>query len=377
MKLACVAPAPPFRGGIAHFGVRLARELAYKHSLQYFNFSFLYPQFLFPGKTQLDNSKDSIKFYSFALLNSISPYSWYTTGKTVSTSENDAVIFHWWHPFLGPCYRGVSSAIGNSVLKLAVCHNVLPHEKNLLSEKAVKFGLSGMDGYIVHGKSEEMELSRLFPGKPILRLYHPIYDIFAGTKISKSKARKAIGINQDRKIALYFGLIRDYKGVEVLLEALELLSGKIDNFKCLIVGEIYSNRKPIVNKVKHLGRDKVKLLNRYVPNEDVAKWFRATDIVVLPYLSATQSGIIPIAYQCNRPVITTNVGGLPDMVEDGQSGYLIEPNNPNAIANAIIKYFDTDNIPDMTDGITKIAAKLSWQGYADGLETFINQLKKK
>ena len=376
MKLACVAPAPPFRGGIAHFGVRLARELAYKHALQYINFSFLYPRFLFPGRTQLDHSQDSIKFYSFALLSSISPFSWFSTGKTISTSENEAVIFHWWHPFLGPCYRGVSSAIGNSVLKLAVCHNVLPHEKNMLSEKAVRFGLSGMDGYIVHGQSEEKELSKLFPGKPILILYHPIYDIFAGFKISKSIARKAMGINQDRKIALYFGLIRDYKGVEVLLEALELLDGKMDNFKCLIVGEIYSNRKAILSKVKALGRDKVKLLNRYVPNEDVAKWFRAADIVVLPYISATQSGIIPIAYQCDRPVITTNVGGLPDMVEEGQSGYLIEPNSPSAIADALYKYFETQNKPDLSAGISKVAGKLSWQGYSESLESFINQLKR-
>ena len=130
------------------------------------------------------------------------------------------------------------------------------------------------------------------------------------------------------------------------------------------------------NKVKEIGCDRVKLVNRYIPNEDVAKWFRAADIVVLPYLSATQSGIIPIAYQCNRPVITTRVGGLPDMVEDGKSGYLIEPNNPTAIADAIHNHFEKLNAPDLTDGIQKMAAKLSWSGYADSLESFINQLKE-
>jgi len=302
------------------------------------------------------------------------PLSWYSTGKSISTAANEAVIFHWWHPFLGPCYRGVCAAAGNSVKKVTVCHNVIPHEKNMLSERAVQYGLAGMDGFIVHGRSEEQDIKRLFPGKPVLKLYHPVYDIFLGNDMPKSAARKALGIAPDKRIVLYFGLIRGYKGVEVLLDSIYLLKGKIENLKCLIVGEIYTNRKIIVDKVKNIGRDRVKLVNRYVPNEDVAKWFRAADIVVLPYLTATQSGIIPIAYQCNRPVITTRVGGLPDMVDEGASGYLIEADNPQAIADSIYNYFENLKSPNLTAGIKIMTGKLSWSGYAERLELFIRQL---
>lgn len=370
MNLTCVAPAHPYRGGIAAFGARLALELEQEHSLQYINFSRLYPGVLFPGKTQYDTSNNSIDIKSDRQLDSLNPLSWYRIGRRISTSSSDAIIFHWWHPFFGPAYREICRSSGKKITKIAVCHNVLPHDKSAFWKQAVKYGLGRMDGFVVHSRSEITQLKQLRPKSYSLDLFHPIYDIFPGEDTSREEARRLLKLRQDARIILNFGLIRPYKGVDVLLSALKTL-GDVDRLYCLVVGEIYSDRELIEKLVSEISPNRVRLIDEYIPNEQVALWFRAADIVVLPYRSATQSGVVPIAYRCNRPVIVTNVGGLPDAVLDGQSGYLIEPENPSQLADTIRRFFSEKDNPDLSHGIKQMRDRLSWSRYSKEMVDFI------
>jgi D-inositol-3-phosphate glycosyltransferase len=376
MNLTCVAPAYPYRGGIAAFGARLAAELAQEHSLQYINFIRLYPDMLFPGKTQYDTSNTPIEVECDRQLDSMNPISWYKIGRRISKSNSDAVIFHWWHPFFGPAYREICRSSGEKITKIAVCHNVLPHDKSSLWTRAVRYGLGGMNGNIVHSKSEISQLKQLSPKSPALDLYHPIYDIFPGQDTSRAEARRVLKLKQDARIILNFGLIRPYKGVDVLLNALKNLD-EVDRLFCLIVGEIYSDRELIEKMVSEISPNRVRLIDGYIPNEQVALWFRAADIVVLPYRSATQSGVVPIAYRCNRPVIVTNVGGLPDAVLDGQSGYLIEPENPSQLADTIRRFFIEKDNPDLSHGINQMRDRLSWSRYAKQTVDFIRDIRER
>lgn len=374
MKIACVAPAYPYRGGISHFSVRLARELKLHSDFLFVNFTRLYPSFLFPGRTQYDTSSSRIELETERMIDSIQPSSWKRAGLRIRDWGADVLVFHWWQPFFGPAYRGIVRYAGRDPVKIAVCHNVLPHEKGALWKSAVKFGLSRMDGYVVHSRSETDGLRHLFPARPYLTTFHPIYDMFDGVDTSKSEARKRLGLDPDADIILNFGLVRPYKGVDVLLEACRYLKD-ISSVKVVIAGEIYSGKENIQSMIDHLPDGMVQLVDRYIPNEEVTLWFRAADIVALPYKSATQSGIVPIAYLCNRPVIVTRVGGLPDVVEDGKSGYLIDPDDPIELAEVIRRHFIEFNKPDMTAGTGRMAQRLSWSTYTRELIQFVDRLR--
>lgn len=286
----------------------------------------------------------------------------------------DALVFHWWHPFFGPAFRTISTSSGSKVTSVAICHNVAPHERGKLWRKAVNYGLDRMDGFAIHAKEEAKELDDLIKDNRHITLFHPIYDIFPDEDLPKHEARQRLGLETDDKVVLYFGLIRPYKGVEVLLRAASELKD-IPGLKLHIVGEIYSNRDEIRRLVASLPVDMVRLVDEYIPNEAVSTWFRAADIVALPYLSATQSGIVSIAYRCSRPVIITRVGGLPDAVVEGESGYLVEPGNTEDLTRAIRNHFSGRENPDMTPGIERMQRRLSWDRYAAELVRFIDELK--
>lgn len=373
MKIAMVAPAFPYRGGIAHFGVRLARQMAERHQILYLNFSRLYPELLFPGKTQFDNSGTPIDFPTDRIVDSMWPLSWNKAGKNIKNWGADVLVYHWWHPFFGACYKGIGSSAGRNMKKIAICHNVAPHDSGAFHKHWVSIGLRNIDGFVVHSDSEVQELDGLFPGNAHLKLFHPLYDIFPLQDMPKDEARRTLNLKDSDRVVLYFGLIRPYKGVEVLLKAAKKVLD-IERLKIFIVGEIYSGRSVIRDLMRDLPKETVHLVDKYLPNEEVAVWFRASDLLALPYINATQSGIVPIAYQCQRPVIVTRVGGLPDVVMDGESGYLIEPNNPVQLANAIRSHFIDHGNPSMTEGINAMRDRLSWDRYADQLEMFVNSI---
>jgi glycosyltransferase involved in cell wall biosynthesis len=374
LKLTIVGPSHPFRGGIAHFTARLATELSHSDEVDLINFTRLYPGFLFPGKTQYDESRDAITFPSARLIDSINPFTWQKTAEFLLSRNPDAVIFQYWHPFFGPAYRKIASSLPLNVPTISICHNVIPHDAGLAARVAARYALGCMTGYVVHAGSEQSDLRGLFDDPKVTLGFHPLYDTFPGQDVSKEDARKELGIAGDALVVLYFGLIRPYKGVDLLLEAALSLTD-IKRLKILIVGEIYSEREKIQSALDRLPSGKADLVDSYVPNEKVARYFRAADIVALPYKSATQSGVIPIAYACRRPVIATRVGGLPDVILDGESGYLVEPGDAAALARAIRDQFLLFDNPPMEEGVLKMCQRLSWASYADLIRRAIGECK--
>lgn len=375
MKIAVVGPAHPYRGGIAHFAVRLAQELQKKHKILFINFTRLYPEFLFPGKTQIDESGSPIEFCNERIIDSLSPNSWTAAGKLVRDNECDALLFHWWHPFFGPAYSAIVGRVSDKTKSVSICHNVLPHEHNVLNRLAVKFGLRKMSGFVLHSEDDRESLLELMPARPTVKLYHPLYDIFPNQDITKLEARDRIGLAEHDRVVLYFGLIRPYKGVDVLLNAVKHLKD-IQNLKILIVGEIYSGSTSIREQISRLPSGIVRLVDQYISNDEVSTWFRAADIVALPYLSATQSGVVPIAYSCDRPVIVTKVGGLPEVVMDKESGYIVEPRDSLGLAHCIRKHFIDNGNPSLKNGIATMKMKLGWDKYAAELTKFIGSLSQ-
>ena len=373
MNLTCIAPAFPYRGGISTFGMRLANELSLGHECDYINFSRLYPNVFFPGKTQFVDSSEKSDFESYRILSSINPASWIKVARYLRKTNPHALIFHWWHPLFGPAYRFSSLLLSRETVKIAICHNVIPHDAGFFWKFMAETGLSHMDGIVTHGNSEREKLEQLFPDKPCLNLFHPILDVFPGETISKSTARQKLGLSEEEKIALYFGLIRPYKGVEVLLKAIPLIE-EIDDFKCLIVGEIYSNEKEIRSLINKCNPNQVKLVDSFIPNDQVSLWFRVADVIVLPYISATQSGIIPIAYRCNRPVIATDVGALSDVVINGKTGYLVPAADTEELARSIVNFFKEQKTRDFTPGINEIISTHSWKVYTEKLLNFIKEI---
>ncbi|MFH0766020.1 MAG: glycosyltransferase [Calditrichota bacterium] len=373
MKLALIGPRPPYRGGISHFNARLTQELEKNHEVLRVNFSRLYPDFLFPGKTQYDSDSNTADSESSRIIDSLNPQSWRRAGRLITANSPDAVIFHWWHPFFGPALRSIISKLSSTIVRIGVCHNVFPHEGHPLWKRLARWTLAAGDGYVLHSRSEVIDISRLGLYKPTLTLFHPIYDIFPGESIPRDEARSRLGIAQDIKMALYFGLIRPYKGVDVLLKALQKLQD-ITQLKCFIVGEIYAERDRLQELVRKLPPGMVELVDRYIPDAEVALWFRAADVVALPYKSATQSGVIPIAYRCGRPVIATRVGGLPDAVQEEITGWLVEPNDPHGLAQALRHFWGSSKTEDYEANIARFRALRSWERYAADLVEFIKRL---
>lgn len=372
MRLAFVAPVYPYRGGIAQFAAHLAQEAATRHDVRVINFSRLYPNFVFPGKTQYDYSASPHSFPSDRIIDSINPLSWLQAEQDLRRWSPDAVVFHYWHPFFAPAYRAIAKGISRDVRRIGIMHNVVSHDSGSLATRIARRFFRQLDGFVLHAEEERKSLSDLLGERRTAVAFHPIYNQFPGADKNKSKARQELGIQEDARVVLYFGLIRPYKGVDLLLDAVKQ-SADVPNLLALVVGEIYSEREKITVAVRECG-NRARLIDLYVPNEEVAPYFRAADLVVLPYRSATQSGVIPLAYAFDRPVIATRVGGLPDAVIEGESGYLIPPEDSSAVAEAMRLFFRLN--PDLSPGIARMREQLGWSAYLDKLENLINQIPR-
>lgn len=365
MKVCLIGPAYPYRGGIAHFTTLLAREFSHDHDVLVVNFRRLYPSFLFPGKTQFDESGAPIDVPSERIIDSINPLTSIATARRIARFSPDLVIFQWWHPFFA-----VAFAVINFFLRrkwrcpvLYLCHNVLPHESSVVDRTLSRIGFAGADGFLVQSREDSERLrSILGPslgGKRSAVHPHPIYDVFRSGKIGREEARRTLGISG--RVALFFGYIRPYKGVRVLLEAFAEAVKEID-ITLLIVGEFYEERQTYDALIDELGiGDHLMIVDRYVPNEEVETYFEAADLVVLPYLSATQSGIVQVAYAFDKPVIVTAVGGLPDVVADGKTGFVVPPGNSGALSRAVVAFFQEDRGADMAAEVVAIKERFSWR----------------
>ena len=359
MKVCLVGPAYPYRGGIAHFTTVLAREFSKDDDVLVVNFKRLYPSILFPGKTQFDESESPLMVESERIIDSMNPFTFWRAARRIKIYEPDLIIFQWWQPFFAIVYASVLFFLGKVFENRTVflCHNVLPHESSPVDRMLIRIGLSRVRRFLVQSREDMRNLEKIKKDATAAVHPHPIYEVFRTGTMTRERARDDLGIDGDA--VLFFGYIRQYKGVKFLLEAFAGL--RRPGLTLHIVGEFYEPKDDYMQAIETLGlEDKVVVVDRYVPNEEVEKYFLACDLVVLPYLSATQSGIVQVAYAFERPVVVTAVGGLPDVVEDGVTGYVVPPGDSGAIAGAIDDFFDKQRAGEMTRNIAAVKDRFSW-----------------
>lgn len=364
-KIVIVGPAYPYRGGNALFVAHLYEALSKSFDVEVINFTRLYPQLLFPGTRQEDVSKIPIKVHpSTRLIDSINPLSWIKTIKYISSINPDLIAFIWYQPFFGFSIGTIARVLHNKFKNriIFITENIISHESMFYDKILTMYTLKAADKFLVLSDVVEKGIKQLFPDKKIFRSSLPIYDCYGfDSSLSKSDARKKLGIEDDKKVLLFFGYIRPYKGLMHLINAMPILLKEDEKYFLLIVGEFYEGKDKYFERIKELNLNKnVLIIDEFVPNEEVGIYYSASDVVVLPYNSATQSGILNIAYGFKKPVVVTNVGGLPELVEDGKTGFIVEPQNPQSLAEGIKKFFNASNFEDFSRNIETFIRKNSF-----------------
>jgi glycosyltransferase involved in cell wall biosynthesis len=343
-KIIIIGPAHPLRGGLATFDQRLAKEFNDNgDDCSIYSFSLQYPSFLFPGKTQFTSepAPENLKIYS--IINSVNPLNWIKVGNRIKKETPDLIVVRYWLPFMGPALGTILRRAKKNKHTRIVCiaDNVIPHEHRPADKSFTKYFLKSCDAFITMSEKVMNDLRKFEKDKPVKLVQHPLYDNF-GPIISKQEAREKLKIGSEEKVILFFGFIRKYKGLDILLDAMSVLRNltpQASNIKLLIAGEFYEDEKPYLEQIHKLGiADNVILRTTFIPDSEVKYYLCASDAVVQPYRNATQSGVTPLAYHFEKPMIVTNVGGLPSLVPHERSGLVAEP-NPGSIANAIQRFY--------------------------------------
>ena len=369
MKIALIGLTYPFRGGISHYTTLLYRELKKDHQVEFISLKKQYPEFLFPGKTQLDESGEKMLAENHPLIHPLLPWTWCSALLRIRSFSPDLTLFQWWHPFFAPAFGTL--ALGMKILSrtkiVYLCHNVRPHKPTLLDTALIWYAFQTPDYFIVHAESDLKILMALKPRARVFRTPHPTYEIFgAGKRTDSLRAKRALGV--EGNLVLFFGYVKRYKGLEYLLQAFPKV---LRETPCtlIIAGEVYEDKPQIQQMIEqfHLA-ERVRLIDRYIPNEQVALYFNAADVVVLPYVSATQSGIIQVAYGFRKPVISTRVGGIPEVIRDGETGFLIEPKDPEALSEAILRFFRDRESIDFAQNIEKLQERFAWKRMVEIIE---------
>lgn len=375
MRIALVGLTHPFRGGIAHYTTLLCRHMRRRHEVGFFSMTRQYPELLFPGRTQKDASASAMTVANQPCLDSMDPLSWFHTASLIHRFRPDMLLFSWWHPFFAPSFGTVAHlARLRGVPSCFLCHNVLPHERSRVDRALLAYGYASTAAFIVHSKEDAADARRLRPGVPVHENPHPSYDEFAADQmVPQEEARARLGIRAS-KVILFFGFIRKYKGLNHLLEAMLQLPPE-DGVHLLVVGEFYEDREVYADALGKLeARGQVTLVDRYVANEEVPLFYAAADLVMVPYLSATQSGIVQIAYGLGRPVVVTRVGGLPEVVDEGKTGYVVPPADAGALADAIRRFYrDRETVP-FAEHIERENARFDWERMVETVEAVAAEL---
>ncbi|MFO7889554.1 MAG: glycosyltransferase [bacterium] len=372
MRIVLIGTAFPLRGGIAHYIALLYNNLKKKgHTVKVLSFKRQYPGLFFPGKTQKDEGKELISIESAPILDSVNPITWIKAFFWLKNIRPQLLIFKYWMPFFAPCYAVITCLCKKflKVKSLYILDNVIPHEQRIGDKILTRIGLKYIDFFIAQSESVLKDLLQFRPDADYKQIPHPVYEIFPPS-ISKNKARRKLGINDDRVI-LYFGFIRDYKGVKYLIKAMPLILDFL-KVKLLICGEFYEGRQETLRLIEEKAViNQVIVYDRFIPNEEVGLYFSAADLVVLPYVSATQSGIVQIAYHYEKPVLVTSVGGLPEVVKHEKCGYVVKPQDPVAIAEGIKKFYKEDKETEFSKNIKIEKKKYSWDRMTGAVEEFM------
>ncbi len=343
-KIIIVGPAYPYRGGPAAYVSYLYNILSKKFDVKIFNYTLLYPDFLFPGTTQYDESKTtSVEVPNERYINSISPFNWVKTAERIKEEKADLVVFDWWQPFFGPCHYIISFLLKKQYKGkiLFITENFISHESRFIDSFLTKLGLRNADSFLTLSDVVAKDLEKISHGRKIYRSSLPPFDCYlTGDNFSKNESRKELNLSDNDKVLLFFGYVRKYKGLDILIDALPRATKLIPELKLLIVGEFYDDVSKYVSQVKKLGlQEKVIIVNKFVANEEVGKYYTAADVTVLPYRSATQSAVLNVSYSFGKPVIATKVGGLTEFVKNNYTGIIVAPESNDEIAAGIIQFF--------------------------------------
>jgi glycosyltransferase involved in cell wall biosynthesis len=363
MKIAIIGTAYPYRGGLASYNERLASAFQEQgHDTVIYTFTLQYPNFLFPGKSQYSSSPAPKNLIIKRIIHSINPFNWIKTGRKIKKENYDLLIIKYWLPFMGPCFGTILRIIKKNKKTKIICilDNIIPHEKRVGDTIFTKYFVEPVDGFVAMSKNVYDDLSIFDTKKPRTLSPHPLFDNF-GEITTKETAKINLKLDPNKKYILFFGLIRDYKGLDLLLKAMNSALVKKLNITLIIAGEYYANANYYHDLIKELNLShNIIEVARFIPDEEVANYFNAADLVVQPYKSATQSGVTQIAYHFNKPMIVTDVGGLAEICPNDKVGYVV-PVDENAIAQAIYNFYIFDKENEMIENIKLEKQKYSWE----------------
>jgi glycosyltransferase involved in cell wall biosynthesis len=378
MKVFIIGPAFPLRGGPAQFNENLCRAMIKEgHNAQIISYSLQYPNFLFPGSTQFETSgvaPTDIKIHT--KINTVNPFNWFAVARFIKKEKPDAIIFRFWLPFFGPSLGTIGRLVkrGSNIKVFALTDNVLPHEKRFGDKPFTKYFIKSCHGFITMSQKVFSDLAVFAPNTNKICTPHPMYESY-GEPVSRSEARKKLGLAENDKVVLFFGLIRKYKGLDFLLEAMADERVKKVGIKLLVAGEYYEDQQFYLDIVeKHKLQDSVIFHSHFIPNEDVRYYFCACNIVGQTYRNATNSGVTMVGYYYEKPMLVTNVGGLAEIVPHGKAGYVIEP-EPKIIADSMVDYFENNKEESFTEGVKQEKKKYEWNTFIDAFVGLYNKVK--
>ena len=366
MKILLLGPAHPYRGGLASIMETMAREWQSRgHEVRIYTFTVQYPSLLFPGKTQYVSTPAPEDLHIERVMNTVNPLNWLSLGERIKRERHDMVVMKYWTPFMAPCFGTIARIARSNGVTKVICQidNVEPHEHHIIDRPCNRYYLGVVDGFVYMSEQVHGEL-RAYTSAPALFSPHPMFENF-GEVAERDEACQKIGLDPEQKYTLFFGLIRDYKGLDLLLEA--WARWQPQDRKLLIAGEFYASREKYISLIEQLGlQDRVVLHDRFIPDEDVRYYFSVADALVLPYHTATQSGVTQIAYNFSLPMIVTRVGGLPEIVPDGRVGILCEP-DAESIKEALERLYEGDTLQRFKENFSEERKRFSWAAMCDKL----------
>ena len=371
MKVIIVGTAYPYRGGLSAFNERLAYEYLQRgDEVEIYTFTLQYPSFLFPGKTQYSDEPAPKGLTIHRRINSINPFNWLKTGREIARKRPDLLITKFWLPFMAPCLGTIERRVrrnGHTRI-VSILDNIIPHEHRPGDRIFARYFVRSTDAFVAMSRSVLDDLSLFDTKKPRRFCPHPLYDHY-GDILPKEEARRMVGIDTDGRYVLFFGFIRSYKGLDLLLDAMADPRIAQRDIRLIVAGEFYGDPKPYMEQIERLGiADRIKLCTDFIPDSQVNRYFCAADLVAQPYKSATQSGVTQIAFHFEKPMLVTDVGGLAEIVPDGKIGYVVQP-DAHQIADAIVRYYDEQREAPFTEAVRHEKQKYSWDKMVEAIGT--------
>ena len=377
MNVVILGTAYPFRGGLATFNERLARQLqAEGHQVEVITFTLQYPSFLFPGKTQYSSEQPPTDLHITQRVNSCNPFNWLRVGRYIRRQQPDLLITCYWMAFFAPCYSIIERIAkrNGKTRTIALVHNMIPHEPSLLDKLFAPFYVRSTDGFVALSDSVVQDINHFDKNnKPKTSYPHPIYDHY-GDPMTKQEACQTLNLDPNNQYMLFFGLVRAYKGLDLLLDAFGQVKDQLPNLQLIIAGEFYEDEDKYRTQIANNQlTDRVIIRNEFIADADLRKYFGAADLIVQPYKSATQSGVTQVAFHFEKPMLVTNVGGLGEIVHDRKMGYAVQP-NAEAIAEAIIDYYTQNRQANYTEYLIVQKENYSWAKLVESFTSIYNKI---